>query len=359
MSEFRTISTVHLIEGPALEMLDPPEPIKHKLTIAIPTLDRPEMLQRALDSCLAQTTPVKVLVADQGRTEGTTRVMDRYRDHPDVLHMSTGATSLWANWRKAAEYAQESFGAPYFAWLQDDDILSRIYASRVIKALDHFTDALHWQANCHCSPDGIHALKWGWNGPQIGVRMIDSALEQWPGGFLLASMYVTSWALSPGVAFRCGPQFTAALEGMPSGCDLFSERLILAAMGAQGPWVADPVTAGYWVHHGGNESYKQNASGGLPVQRRIMVEHLDQILDSAGDWREAFLVWLKMRSPVDVLNWLKDFECPESRYVKEIKGIMQDSLHGRVEITQEQPGQNGHATRERVPVDRESVLIFD
>ncbi len=327
-----------------------------RLTIGIPTLDRSIMLQRAIDSCLAQTVPVKVLVADQGVREGTQQVMDRYLDHPHILHMNTEANSLWENWRKAAEYAQESFGTDFFAWLQDDDILSRIYASRVIKALDGFPDALHWQANCHCSPDGIHALKWGWNGPQIGVRMLDVAQEQWPGGLLLASMYFTSWALSPGVAFRCGTEFSAMLEAIPEGCDLFNERLILAAMGAQGPWVADPVTAGYWVHHGGNESYKQNANGSLPAQRKVMIDHLDDLLDRVESWREAFLVWLRTRSPVDVLNWLKDFECTESRYVDELKTVMQDSLQGRVEIRQE-PGRNGAPAL--APVDRESVLIFD
>ncbi len=324
-----------------------------RLTIAIPTLDRPIMLQRAIDSCLAQTVPVEILVADQGETEGTKQVMDRYEDHPHVYHIFTGAKTLWENWRLIAQRYVET---EFFAWLQDDDILSRIYASRVIKAFDGFPDALHWQANCHCSPDGIHALKWGWNGPQIGVRMLDVAQEQWPGGMLLASMYFTSWALSPGVAFRCGLEFSAMLEGVPEGCDLFNERLILAAMGAQGPWVADPVTAGYWVHHGENESYRQNANGSLPAQRKVMVEHLDDLLDRVESWREAFLVWLRTRSPVDVINWLKNFECTESRYVDEIKAVMQDSLQGRVEIRQE-PGRNGD--RALVPIDRESVLLFD
>lgn len=323
-----------------------------RLTIGIPTLDRPEMLQRAIDSCLAQTVPVDVIVADQGQTDGTKRVMDRYSDHPHVYRVPTEAKTLWGNWYLAATELDSEF----FAWLQDDDVLSRIYASRVTKAFDSYPDALHWQANCHCSPDGVHALKWGWNGPQIGVRMMDTATEQWPGGFLLASMYVVSWALSPGVAFRCGPEFTAALEGMPEGCDLFNERLILAAMGAQGPWVADPVTAGYWVHHGHNESYAQNANGSLPRQRTVMIEHLDELLDRAGGWREAFLVWLQTRSPLDVLNWLKGFECDESRYADELKGIMRDSLHGRVEAV---PGPETNGVPGHAPVDHDPILLFD
>ncbi len=329
-----------------------------RLTIGIPTLDRPIMLQRAIDSCLAQTVPVKVLVADQGRTEGTRLVMDRYLDHPNVLHMSTEAKSLWENWRKAAEYAQESFGTEFFAWLQDDDEITRLYAHRVIKGLNHFKDALHWQSNCHCTTDGTHYIKYGWNGPQLGLHK-DMLMEQWPGGFLMASMYFTSWALSPGVAFRCGPEFTAALEAMPDGCDLFKERLILAAMGAQGPWIADPIIGGYWHHHGNNESYSQNANGSHATQRKVMVEHLDDLLDRVESWREGFLVWLRMRSPVDVINWLKDFECSESRYVDELKAVMHDSLQGRVEIRQEPALVNGDRATVHVGKDRESVLLFD
>ena len=48
-----------------------------RLTIGIPTLDRPTLLQRAIDSCLAQTVPVKIMIADQGNTEGTKLVLDR------------------------------------------------------------------------------------------------------------------------------------------------------------------------------------------------------------------------------------------------------------------------------------------
>ncbi len=329
--------------------------IESRLTIGIPTLDRPTLLQRAIDSCLAQTVPVRIVVADQGHKEGTQQVMDRYADHPNIYHVLTTAENLWQNWGMVALACETEF----FAWLQDDDILARIYASRVTKAFDGFPQALHWQGNCHCSPDGIHALKWGWNGPQLGVRMLDMAMEQWPGSLLLASMYVTSWALSPGVAFRCGPEFTAALEGMPEGCDLFNERLILAAMGAQGSFVVDPVTAGYWVHHGGNESYRQNASGSLPAQRRVMIEHMDDLLDRSGSWREAFLVWLKTRSPSDVLNWLKDFECGESRHVGDLRGIMQDSLSGRVEVRPEPTVLNGDGATVHAPTEPGGVLLFD
>lgn len=298
-----------------------------RLSICIPHLDRSEHLQHAIDSALRQTMPVNVVVADQGHTERTKAVMDRYADHPHVRHVLTESTCLWENWKAAAEAADTEF----VGWLQDDDIVSRVYASRVIQAFDRFPQALHWQARCYVSPDRMHAVWWGVNGPQVGLDMINLQPEMWPGGMLIASMFLVSWALSPGVAFRVGDEFRLALDAMPKRCDLFAERLILAAMGAQGPWVADPVVAGYWHHHGKNESYAQNADGSIVAQQKLMCEGLDEIIDHSPEWQGHFFRWLRMRSPVEILGWLENFRCKESRHAAEVKAVMTESIKDRVE----------------------------
>lgn len=299
-----------------------------RLTISIPTLDRPEHLQHAIDSCLAQTVPVRIIIADQGHKDETKRLVDRYADHPHVRHVLTGATCLWENWRAAAELCESEF----FAWLQDDDIVSRIYASRALKAFDAFPAALHWQASCHCSVDRERAVKWGWNGPQVPTRMIDAGAEMFPGEICIASMFFLSWALSPGVAFRCGPEFSAAIEGMPSHCDLFSERLIVAAMGAQGPFVADSVTAGYWHHHDSNESAKQNANGpAVRDQFKLFCQGLDSIIDGTEGWDSFFFQWLLSRNPDEVVRWYTNFTWRDSRHGRQVRQVMRDSLKGRVQ----------------------------
>jgi glycosyltransferase involved in cell wall biosynthesis len=315
-----------------------------RLTIGIPHLDRSEHLQWAIDSCLQQTLPVRVIVADQGHTDRTAKVMRRYDDHPHVMLLPTEATCLWENWRAAAEACETEF----FAWLQDDDIISRVYASRVVKAFDYFPAALHWEARCYVSPDRKHAVWWGVNGPQVGLDMIDLAPEMWPGEMILASLYLLSWALSPGVAFRCGPEFAAALEIMPSHCDLFSERLIVGEMALRGPWIADPVTAGYWHHHGANESYRQNADGSFDRQQQVMFDHLDDLLDRCEDWRDAFALWLRSRNPGDTLSWLANWPAKASRYSDALQAVMRESLDGRVEPAPA-PARAG----------REPVILYD
>jgi len=308
-----------------------------RLTIGIPHKDRSDYLQLAIASCLCQKVPVHVLVADQGHTDETAAIMASYTQHPHVEHLLTNATCIRDNWEQAARGCDTEF----FAWLQDDDELTPIYSYRVLKAFDAFPRALHWQAFCHCSPDRIHYIKGALNGPQVGVRR-DLAPEMWGGHLLLASMYILSWALSPGVAFRCGQEFNDSLAALPYKCDLFQERLILAEMGLRGPWVADGVIAGYWIHHGQNESYAQNMDGSIGAQRKILIDRLDDLLDHAETWREQFLLWCRMYSPINVMGWLRDFEAKESRYAAELQSIMRDSLEGRVEtIPGSDRGENG------------------
>ena len=67
--------------------------------------------------------------------------MDLYKDHPHVEHVLTESTCLWENWEAAARACD----TPYFAWLQDDDVISRFYAKRVVHAMERWPDITHWQ----------------------------------------------------------------------------------------------------------------------------------------------------------------------------------------------------------------------
>lgn len=304
-----------------------------RVTVGIPTLDRADHLQFAIDSCLQQTTPVHVIVSDQGQTRETAAVMERYKSHPNVEHALSDATCLQENWENAARACDTEF----FLFLQDDDTLSRVWAARIIRAFDVFPDALHVQASVYVTPDRIHSARWGHAGPQVGVNMRDLIPEKWHGEYCIAPMYITSWALSPGVAFRCGEAFNEALEAMPTDCDLFAERLILAEMGSRGDWIADPVVAGYWHHHGLNESYSQNTNGSVPHQYEVMVEHLDRICDRSQAWQFGLTAWCQLRNVFEVTNWLKEASQPGSRHPiamsrhkDAIKAAMGESLEGRI-----------------------------
>jgi len=52
-----------------------------RLTIAIPTFNRADLLKNALESALAQTSPdIEILVSDNGSTDGTKTLLARYED---------------------------------------------------------------------------------------------------------------------------------------------------------------------------------------------------------------------------------------------------------------------------------------
>ena len=329
--------------------------MRPRLTIGIPTFKRDpfDHLQYAVDSCLQQTIPVKIVVADQGHTDAVARYMARYRDHPNVRHVLTDAKILWDNWTAASKACDTEF----FAWLQDDDTIQPPYADRVCRAFDAFPDALHWQAFCYVTPDRIHALRWAWNGPQVGVNMRYNLAEKWHGEYCVAAMYLMSWSLSPGVAFRCGQAFTDSVAAIPGDCDLHNERLILAEMGSRGDWIADGLHAGSWNHHGQNESYRQNQDGSIEQQDKSLVQSLDAILDRLPSWKHGFHAWLILRSAQEVMTWIKDafregskHPLQISRHSADLKAVMFGSLEGRIEGVQ--------ARELAVGVDS-STLIFD
>lgn len=324
-----------------------------QLTIGIPTLDRHRFLRRAIDSCFRQTAPVHVIVADQGGLPETRAIFSDYyvRGH-SIQHVRTKATNLWENWEAAARACD----TPFFSWLQDDDIVATSvqrpdgslipgtgYAHRVLAAFERFPDALHWQGRYQCGicpPDGgvddVMMAWWGQGGPWVHMPTNTQAPLQWPGQIIAPVSYLTSWTLSPAVAFRCGAAFTRMLDFMPPDCGLNYERLTVSAMGLQGPWIADPVIAGYWIHHGANESYNQHVD--QDRQKQVMVEFLDEILDNS-EWQDLFAQWCLAMNPMQILGFLNGFDCEASRHAEQLKRIMGRSLQGRVEGVAPAPAQ--------------------
>lgn len=317
-----------------------------KLTVGIPTLDRADYLHTAIDSALAQTLPVHIIVADQGHTDEVAAVMRRYSDHPRVEHVRSEATCLAENWECAARHCD----TPFFLWLQDDDTMARGVAARIVAGFARFPEALHWQARLCTGVSPTAMAWWGHCGPWVLMDMLNGLPAQWPGSILIPSMYFTSWSLSPGVAFRCGEAFNRTLDFLPHDADLLQERLVLASMGSQGPWIADPVLAGPWVHHGGNESYKQHADQAR--QTEVMIEHLDRLMDGS-DWEQIFGEWCGMLNAMQVLGWVENFPADQSRHADRLRAVMATSLSGRIKAV----GPPG-SVQDSAPADRHAELIW-
>lgn len=292
-----------------------------KLTVVLPHLDRTEKLAKAIGDLLHQKDPCNVLVADQGHTEATRELMVGYADNELVTHAMTSASCLWENWKVGAELAMVG-GAEYVSWCQDDDCVSYHYSSRINLAFDTFHDADFWTGRLNCAESEDNAIWFAGNGPMLPMNVRKNIPRVIPGHLMVPIAYFNSWALSPAVAFRVGRNFREALEEVPTHCDLYTERTILASMGLKSPVVCDPVVVGYWIHHGGNESYRQNATT-QPAQEKTFLAWMDETMDRTEKWEEILLDWSRSMPNTHLQAYIHGMEKLESRYVAGVAQILQ------------------------------------
>ena len=104
---------------------------KSKVAIVIPTFNRSKLVQKAVDSSLAQTYPCEVIVCDHGSKDNTPQVMKKYKGKIKYIRR------------------EEDFG-PHFCWLDgilhtdaefihlqfDDDWIDKTYVEKCMKLMD-------------------------------------------------------------------------------------------------------------------------------------------------------------------------------------------------------------------------------
>ena len=116
-----------------------------RLTIAIPTVNRADLLGRAIESALAQTsTAVEILVSDNGSTDNTAAVITSFagRGLRTFRHPST---------MSAAEHGQFLIAqarGEFFLGLSDDDYLEPEFAAEVLALFDHHPELSFVYTRC-------------------------------------------------------------------------------------------------------------------------------------------------------------------------------------------------------------------
>src|SRR5271166_44218 len=259
-----------------------------RLTIGIPTHDRPDMLSRAIRSALDQTVRCKIVVCDDGSNPKTDRVCRNCaEDNPDFSYRKSPATCLWENWRFTAEQADTDF----FLWLQDDDVVSPTLAERVIASFDRYP-----RASVYCSRlamsynNRLGCSFFGSWGPKLEVDYLHMQPTEFPGSLLVPVGYFDVWAQSPAKAFKVGDAFRLMLSSLPSMCDKYTERLDIAFMGLHGTAVCDPGVAGYWYQHTGMTSTLTEKEDRR--QAVICYKFLDMLVEACPNWRDLVFDWL-------------------------------------------------------------------
>lgn len=272
-----------------------------KLTVGIPTQGkRPERLQQAIESALAQQIPALILVSDQGG--GASEAVRPFLDNPLVIHRESPADSLWGNW----SFALDSCETEYFAWLQDDDVIFANFVKRVLLSLDTFADASAWIARLGVSYMPGMSNWWQATGPMIPMDLRRGLPSRLAPSMIVAGGYFTSWALSPAVAFRATDAAKNLMRSMPRDADLYAERIVLARLSTLGCIACDPAYVGEWVHHGANESGRQNLAGGAAKQYPTLVRELDQLIGDAADWEAGLSDWARIVGRENCRAWLAE-----------------------------------------------------
>ena len=119
--------------------------ITPRLTIAIPTLNRADLLARAIESALAQTSPdIEIIVSDNGSTDDTPAVIERYagRGLRTFRHPSTMPAP--EHGRFLVEHAKGEF----FVGLSDDDYLEPEFAAEVLALYDRHPEVSFVYTGC-------------------------------------------------------------------------------------------------------------------------------------------------------------------------------------------------------------------
>ena len=303
--------------------------MRPKLTIAIPTFNRPGMLPNALRAAVGQTRPCGIIVTDNGDPGPTREILSspEFAGAP-IRYIETQEPGAWPNWRAAALACETE----YFAWLQDDDVVRGTYAERIVDVMDYFPDANVWLARLACAYSSELGMPFKGNCPWLPMDMLNGKPSQWMGGDIVAATsYLTSWSLNPAQAYRVNDRFFEALHAMPEHAEIFIERLFPSWLSAGSPIVADPIVAGYWVQHTRMLHLSQNID---PVEREQQLNNsfacLDKIMDriesSGTDWAAMVRNWVKW-IPLDTLKgWIENLEkLPEEiirgRYLDRVMSV--------------------------------------
>ncbi len=303
--------------------------MKPRLTIAIPTFNRPERLERCIQHVIGSSIPVRCIVADDGDSDEPERVCKQWEDHPNFQYYRSPAKKLWHNWKWAAEKAVEE-GCEFFQWCQDDDLIASRHARRVVRSFDYFKDATVYLSRLAMAYDNMLGCHWTGNfGAKIPMDLLGGQPTDFPGGLLLPISYFDSWAMSPAKAFRVNERFSEMLEALPEDCDMFTERLDLCYMGLGAKAISDPGIAGYWIIHGRNES--QLTVDKCQEQVQVAFTFLDSLMDQHPEWRGDLMSWIGALGTPQLIKsfWenVKDHR-GKSPYAAQIANIFEDVMRG-------------------------------
>ncbi len=223
-----------------------------KVSICIPTYNRSDYLQYAVNSVLAQTyTDFELIICDDGSTDNTPDVVNswndlriRYLRHPKNIGRSR-------NMRSGFDAAV----GDYFIKFDDDDALTSEFLAKTVAVLDShsnidFVCTDHWIINAKNQREETatkaNSAKWGKDRFQVGK--IDNLLQE---TFIKQSLQVGSTLFR-----RACLSAVNYMRPEADGCEDFDLLVRLALANFQGYFLPELLME--YRFHGGQTSLKQD-----------------------------------------------------------------------------------------------------
>jgi glycosyltransferase involved in cell wall biosynthesis len=235
------------------------------LSVVMPTYNGERYLQFALASIEAEGTEgIEVIAVDDGSTDGTLDVLDRFQSR---LPLTIVTQRHGGNWTVGTNRAMSLARGEYLCWLHQDDVWRPGRLQRIRELVDQYPDAAwYFHSSDFIAPDGRSVGQW--RCPFPSRTAMYSADEIW--SRLLVQCYVAT----------CAPVFSAKASQDIGGLD---EQLWYSAdwdfwlrLSQLGKGVYDPHPwSGFRIHAASQTATRFFDSSDLERQQRsVLQRHL-------------------------------------------------------------------------------------
>lgn len=293
------------------------------VTAVIPTFRRPELLERAIKSVLAQSYPhLKVLVCDNDSGDETAEVVAdlRRRDPRVIYHCHSENIGAAASWF----FGLRAVDTDYFALLSDDDVLLPDFYRHAIDAFERHPDA-----GFFCGQVIVYDQNRGTHGLRPHRDWEDGFYEagRWASRMFDNQFYWTSCVWSATIPEQVG------WKEIPQTGYLM-DVLFLAQAAAQSSFVVTLAPCAVFAITGQNAYYEMSADDLLSC-RRALYRACEELPNLSEDARRAMRTTVeeKMRGMANGLLRVA-LEDGDRRRFEDLAGFARE--HGGQSWTQKQ-----------------------
>jgi glycosyltransferase involved in cell wall biosynthesis len=302
-------------------------PMSHRpyFTIGIPTYNRANYLQQAVNSALSQTcSDFELIVSDNASTDDTPAVVAGIKDSRFRFVRQPANLGAVRN----IDFLLQAARGRFFILHQDDDLLHREFLSRCQQVVGDRTDVSLFASEVYSGPQPEGVLGediFLRDSPWLPVSHIQGKVTQINGVDVAIMQLFSLPFIPPGIAFNT--EILRSIGGIFSKFTWANDNITIARIALCGIVLYDPHIGAFMRLHTSNFSRQLPRDKQRACRReanRIIISHLDAV---APDWPERARVCLGYLSKRRRIRFLT--EAWKNNYPAVLKQILVESIAGR------------------------------